>query len=199
MTFRFTATEHEVLTPDQDKVGDIFSRLGYGIADAIADLIDNSVDAEAAKVHVRFVRSIEGIHSVLIADNGHGMNEAELREAMRFGSRSKKSSEQLGKYGIGLKSASLSQAETVTVLTRRGNSVLGRRWTLENVKSNWLCEVLKEADVRKVFSVVFGDFQISASGTVVIWERLEHLKALPTNLDRFLREAGPPLANPTLA
>lgn len=188
INFKFNTVGSEPLPPDENKSGDIFSRLGYQISDAIADLIDNSVDAGARKVHVRFVRLPEGIHSVIIADNGKGMNNGELREAMRFGSRSSKSEKQLGKYGIGLKSASLSQAETVTVLTRQGNSTIGRRWTLENVKTNWTSEVLDESDVRKAFITKFGEFQISRSGTIVIWERLEHLTALPNNLDKILEK-----------
>lgn len=186
--FQFKTTGQEHLSPDDVKAGDIFSRLGYGISDAVADLVDNSVDANAKKVHIRFVRGVESIHSVIIADDGDGMNDDELREAMRFGSRNSKSAKQLGKYGIGLKSASLSQAETVIVLTKKGDSIIGRRWTLENVKENWSCEILLESDVRKVFATTFGEFQISHSGTIVIWERLEHLKTLPNNLDQVLEK-----------
>jgi hypothetical protein len=184
--FQFKVAGQEHLPPDDEKAGDFFSRIGYGIADAVADLVDNSVDANARKVHIRFVRGTEGIHSVIIADNGKGMDHEELREAMRFGSRSSKPKVQLGKYGIGLKTASLSQAETVIVLTKQGETTLGRRWTLENVKTNWTCEILEESDARKAFSSTFGDFRIQKSGTIIIWERLEHLKALPNNLDGTL-------------
>lgn len=183
---RFRTERQESLPPDEERSGDIFSRLGYRIADAIADLIDNSVDAEANSVHVRFVRSNEGIHSVIIADDGKGMSSDELTEAMRFGSRSSKSGKQLGKYGIGLKSASLSQADKVTVLSRRGKAMLGRRWTLANVKKNWACDILYEKEVREAFAVPFGEFKISRSGTIVIWEELEHLQALPNHVDKVL-------------
>ncbi len=180
------AVDREPLPPDEERAADIFSRLGYRFADAIADLVDNSVDAGAANVHIRFVRSSAGIHSVLIADDGSGMNESELREAMRFGSRSAKSGTQLGKYGIGLKSASLSQADTVTVITRQAREKLGRRWTLENVRKNWTCEILRVDGVSRVLDQEFGAFKIKRSGTIVMWERLEHLQALPNNLDQVL-------------
>jgi hypothetical protein len=183
---QFRSTKMESLPPDEAKAGDIFSRLGYKISDAIADLVDNSVDAEASKVHVRFIRGLDGIHSVLIADNGGGMSSNELKEAMRFGSRTIKSGKQLGKYGIGLKSASLSQAETVTVLSRRRKETVGRRWTLENVKNDWMSELLDARDVARGLTTQFGDFRIKRSGTVVIWERLEHLRALPSNLEQVL-------------
>lgn len=182
----FNAEGSERLPPDEEKSGDIYSRLGYRFADAIADLVDNSVDAEASNVHIRFVRSSEGIHSVTIADNGRGMTESDLREAMRFGSRSNKTGSQLGKYGIGLKSASLSQAERVTVLARRGKDYVGRRWTLGNIKKGWQCEILRITDTAKAFGQQYGEFRIAKSGTIVIWEELEHLQALPDNVDQVL-------------
>jgi hypothetical protein len=179
----FDVTKRETLPPDEGKAAAIFSRLGYRIADAIADLVDNSVDAGASSVHIRFLRLSGGIHSVTIADDGAGMNDNELREAMRFGSRSKKGDSQLGKYGIGLKSASLSQADRVMVLSRKGPSMIGRRWTLPNIRENWSCDILRSDDVSKAFTKRFGDFKIGKHGTIVIWEELEHLKALPDNID----------------
>lgn len=182
----FKAERVESLPPDENKSGDIFSRLGYRIADAIADLVDNSIDARAKHIHVRFVRSTQGIHSVVIADDGEGMDADELKEAMRFGSRSKKGGHHLGKYGIGLKSASLSQADRVTVLSRRGKHMIGRRWILENVKRDWSCEILRTQEVAAAFSIPFGEFRIAKAGTIVIWEQLEHLHALPNHVDKVL-------------
>lgn len=179
----------EVLEPDSARVGDIFTRLGYKIPDAIADLVDNSVDARAKNVLIRFVRSNEAIHQVVIADDGEGMDEETLLEAMRFGSRGRKSKNQLGKYGIGLKSASLSQADTVTVLSRQGKSFVGCRWTLENIKKNWVCQVLKTDGVRAAFDLNCGAFKIGRTGTIILWERLEQLRALPQYLDTVLQRA----------
>jgi len=186
---KFEVSRTESLPPDERKAGDIFSRLGYKLPDAVADLVDNSVDAKAKKVLIRFVRHATGIHSVIIADNGEGMSSSQLLKAMRFGSDTPKSDHQLGKYGIGLKSASLSQAECVTVLTRVGGSFSGCRWTLKNLKNKWTCEVLAEAGVKKALGGNFGHVQIKSSGTVVIWERLEHLRALPQNIDRVMEKA----------
>jgi len=187
--FAFRTESSEVLLPDTEKAYDIFARLGYKIPDAIADLVDNSVDAEAANVHIRFGRTAAGIHSVVIADDGRGMSEAELREAMRFGSRIPRSGRQLGKYGIGLKSASLSQARTVTVLTRQGRTTNGRRWTEEKAKAGWNCEILKASDVRTAFASPIGAVETAKSGTIIIWERLTHLQTLPANVDTVLARA----------
>src|ERR1700687_4278086 len=94
--FKVSATEP--LLPDDEKAADIFSRIGYSIEDALADLVDNSIDAEASNVLIRFVIGPKGIHSVVIADDGNGMDEDLLREAMRFGSRTSKANSALGKY-----------------------------------------------------------------------------------------------------
>jgi hypothetical protein len=182
----FKAIRREPLPPNEEKAGDIFSRLGYKTSEAISDLVDNSIDAKAKNVHIRFVRSNEGIHSVIIADDGSGMSKQSIQEAMRFGSDSKTTTQRLGKYGIGLKSASLSQAETVVVLSKQAGAVNGRRWTLENIKDGWICEVLEAADVRRAFDVEYGGVKYRGSGTIVVWERLEHLQALPDQLQEVL-------------
>jgi hypothetical protein len=184
----FTVERSESLEPNDQKAGDIYSRLGYRISDAIADLVDNAVDANASRVLVRFVRSAGGIHRVLLVDDGHGMNAETLREAMRFGSNVKRGSTQLGKYGIGLKSASLSQAEIVTVLSRIGRAHVGRRWTLANIKKRWSCEILQDKGIREAFRMKYGHVNVAKSGTIIVWERLEHLRALPTNIDAVLEK-----------
>jgi hypothetical protein len=185
-TFQVAGTD--ILPPDETRSADIFSRLGYKFWDAVADLVDNSVDAGASHVLVRFVRSDSNVERVIIADNGSGMDDDELREAMRFGSRSKKNQRQLGKYGIGLKSASLSQAEVVTVLSKRKSKLVGRRWKIENIKRGWECERLAAPGLRAIFATDFGELVIRQSGTIIVWERLEHLRALPQNLDKVLEK-----------
>lgn len=184
--YTFRAIKIERLEPDSEKVGDIFSRLGYAFEDAIADVVDNALDAEATKIHIRFVTSGGNVHSVIIANNGKGMNDEQLKEAMRFGSRSEKTALDLGKYGIGLKSASLSQADTVIVLSNKDGKHFGRRWTIENVKNNWTSELLDELELKIYFDSSYGEFNLEKSGTLVIWQRLAHLQALPESLEGIL-------------
>ena len=76
--------------PDAGGVLQAISRIGYRIQEALADLIDNSIDAEAGKVLVRFFRDGERLTNLAVVDDGRGMSEKELEEAMRFGSRTKK-------------------------------------------------------------------------------------------------------------
>jgi hypothetical protein len=126
----------------------------------------------------------------MIADNGQGMDQAALREAMRFGSRHDKTAEQLGKYGIGLKAASLSQADSVTVITRTAKSKTchGSRWLLNNVKADWKVEILDSRGACEAIAPGCGPVTFARSGTMVVWEKLEHLQALPNLVERVLQK-----------
>src|SRR5262245_32084293 len=95
--------------PDPEGLLLAISNLGYSMEDALADLIDNSIDAGATQVRVRILRRKSELKSVVIADNGRGMSEPVLDKAMGFGVRSTNGEIRLGKYGLGLKSASFSQ------------------------------------------------------------------------------------------
>ena len=93
--------------------------LGYECSTAIADLIDNSIAAQASEVYVD-IYGQDGTRPphIVIADNGHGMDRDELHEAMRFGAFQEYSADELGKYGLGLKTASLSQCRILTVASK---------------------------------------------------------------------------------
>lgn len=79
--------------------------MGYDFTTAVADLVDNSLEAEATVVTIDV--EFEGDESwVRIIDNGHGMTEEELVEAMRYGSDREYDDQSLGKFGLGLKTAS---------------------------------------------------------------------------------------------
>ena len=190
-----TVERTEPLRPDDKKSALIFARLGYSVPEAIADLVDNSIDAKASRVLVRIVRTDERIQRVVIADNGRGMNDGILLEAMRFGSRTEKGSSSLGKYGIGLKAASLSQAKIVTVLSKHKGRYVGRRWTYENIGKGWVCEVLRGSDVSRLLSDGLPPVGIRSSGTVVVWEDLEHLVATKARIEETLDEALRALSN----
>ncbi|CUT09700.1 hypothetical protein BF49_0780 [Bradyrhizobium sp.] len=179
----------EALLPDPERTGVMLSRFGYKFPEAIADLADNSIDAEANKLLIRVVRTDDRIARVLIVDNGKGMNEDTLAEAMRFGSRSAKTQHALGKYGFGLKSASLSQARKVTVLSRSKGATCGRRWTQENIGKGWLCEILNDKDVASFMEQDFSPLTLEKSGTIVVWEELEHLKSSAAKIDEVIHRA----------
>ena len=155
---------------------------GYSLPDAVSDLIDNSITAGARDIRLHFQWAGAGSW-VSILDDGCGMSEPALIDAMRIGSRSPREVREpsdLGRYGLGLKTASISQARSLTVATRiagrTGTSV--KRWDLDHLASagDWqLLNVPIEAVLHGV-----DPLSQSGHGTLVVWE----------NLDRLVGDAG---------
>lgn len=185
-TLEIVAIGTEKIRPNHKKEAELYSRIGYRLEEAVADLVDNSIDAHANNVLVRFQTHAEGIHSVIIADDGDGMSDGQLREAMRIGSDSNKGPLELGKYGTGLKSASLSQARSVTVLSRQSGAAVGRRWTLESIAKDWMCEILSPEQCKTALDMDLGPIDNHDSGTLVIWEKLEHLRAAKNSVRKVV-------------
>jgi hypothetical protein len=149
--------------------------LGYDFVHAIADLVDNSIAAGAGRVVIDLKWS--GPDSwVRVIDNGTGMSGTEITEAMRFGSERDYQVDDLGKFGLGLKTASLSQCRRLTVASRMDRSqrrIEVRRWDLDYVqKSNkWEIEVVGSGDRPDTLIQPLQEH----TGTVVLWESLERV------------------------
>jgi hypothetical protein len=95
--------------------------LGYNNFSAIADLVDNSIDAEASTVAVSVDRD-KGDWIISILDDGHGMDELTLDEALKLGSDTERNAaSDLGLYGMGLVTASISIGRQLEVITRTKN------------------------------------------------------------------------------
>lgn len=90
----------------------------HAFESALADIVDNSIDAGADNTLIRFVRRGERLISLLIVDDGRGMNERQLDVAMTVGGTRKYGPNDLGRFGLGLKAASFSQARGLTVVSR---------------------------------------------------------------------------------
>jgi hypothetical protein len=148
--------------------------IGYDLPSAVADLVDNSIDADARTVAVSVYR--KGANSfITVADDGTGMTDRQLDEAMRYGSRRDYRGGDLGKFGLGLKTASLSQCRRLTVATRTTPNVplRIRRWDLDQIQltDSWEVERLApSAAPPYVTSQLQGK-----RGTVVMWEKLDRL------------------------
>jgi hypothetical protein len=109
---------------------------GYTLPSALADLIDNSIAAQAKTVWVT-VEPATAEPRIAVVDNGLGMTEERLVEAMRMGTLgplSARSTTDLGRFGLGMKTASLSQGRCVTVISKRGRTTTVRRWDLDHVR-----------------------------------------------------------------
>lgn len=151
--------------------------LGYTTATALADLIDNSISALATKVEIDF--HWNGTHSwIRISDNGRGMTDHELESAMRIGDRNPldaRASGDLGRFGLGLKTASFSQARRLTVASRSQSESSCLRWDLDVLASdrsgNWsLLEGVHPGSEDRFSTSVTGN-----TGTVVLWEHLDRI------------------------
>jgi Histidine kinase-, DNA gyrase B-, and HSP90-like ATPase len=163
------------IEPGSSKLIHALRFIGYTFEQAVADVIDNSVSAEARNVVLRFLTEGDRLQSFVIADDGNGMSEARLEEAMRFGSQDDYDDRALGKYGLGLKLASLSQAATLEVLTRHNKHSFGRRWTVEGLSSDWRCEILDPSAVGHVMDKLLPDMKGRADGTLVVWRDIDRL------------------------
>ncbi|WP_431025473.1 ATP-binding protein [Halomonas sp. H5] len=162
--------------------------LGYSTAAALADVIDNSVSAGASEVRVRF--DWDGVHSrISILDDGRGMEDAELETAMTLGARSpldERAPTDLGRFGMGLKTASFSQCRCLTVASRRRDSpVACLRWDLDAIAASpddgWR---MFEGPARGSESFV-GPVSALRSGTLVLWEHLDRIVTPGYELGHF--------------
>lgn len=147
--------------------------IGYSLETALADIVDNSITAGATDIQIFQLLRSEG-PLIAIVDDGRGMTEEELLEAMRPGSRSpldKRAPADLGRFGLGLKTASFSQCRRVTVATRCKGQTSAAIWDLDFVaaENKWLVQVPGDAA-----ALPFVD-RLGESGTVVLWENIDRV------------------------
>lgn len=149
--------------------------LGYSLETAIADLIDNSISAAASEIQI-FCDVSRGSSVLAIVDNGAGMTELEVIAAMRHGStdpRKRRGPKDLGRFGLGLKTASFSQCRRLTVVSAADGKHAGAEWDLAQVEQedDWLITILDpgEIEAQPLFDMLGG------SGTLVIWRDLDRL------------------------
>jgi hypothetical protein len=167
-----------LLTPVAPVLLESMRAIGYEPASAIADLIDNSITARAKSIAVRFAPGAP--KALAIIDDGLGMDRSELVRAMRHGSRSpseRRDADDLGRFGLGLKTASLSQCKRLTVITRQGRSTLALVWDLDFVKDqkDWTAGELEQDEIERL--PFYEEFSQLQHGTMVVWEKLDRLAA----------------------
>ena len=144
----------------------------YDLPSALADLLDNSVKAKARNIEVFCVRE-DANPVVRILDDGHGMPEEELHRAMRPASSNpddERAADDLGRFGWGMKSASLSQCRRLTVLTRHDGKYCGAVWDLDDL-DDWKMGVLDEVETKQLANPKL----LKSDGTEVIWTKCDRL------------------------
>ena len=110
----------EIVNPNLSNFIKSLRDVGYTFEIAVADILDNSISANATEINIYTVANPEIIFCML--DNGVGMNEPELKEAMRLATRNpeeERNSKDLGRFGLGLKTASFSQSKKLTVISKK--------------------------------------------------------------------------------
>ena len=157
--------------------------IGYTTPAAVADLIDNSISANASKISIQFLSGENSYVSIL--DDGNGMTAEELRLAMRYGSGSpwqERQANDLGRFGLGLKTASLSQCRRLTVISKKDGEFSAYCWDLNYVISTGHWDLI-ELDDSEIYSLPqFDSLAVMSEGTIVLWEKLD--KILAGNVDK---------------
>lgn len=152
--------------------------VGYTLRTAVADLIDNSISADATTVDIFFGDQPEPY--LAMVDNGSGMTEEEAIAAMRLAGTSPMKTrhpKDLGRFGLGLKTASLSQCRDLIVISKCNGALCGFEWNIDHMieRQTWSLLVLAEEEIRQLPR--FSEIADLASGTLVIWRNLDRLEA----------------------
>jgi hypothetical protein len=161
--------------------------LGYSFDTAIADLLDNSVSAQAKNINILLDPSDDP--QLIIFDNGHGMDVAALEEALRFGSRGPletRNEFDLGRFGLGLKSASLSQCRRLIVASKTDNKLCCFSWDLDEVEKtdDWSVLEYSQDEIQQLPSIEL--FDSVDSGTYVLLQNFDRITASSHDVKKTL-------------
>lgn len=150
--------------------------IGYSFEAALADLVDNSITAAATRVSVMF-SAAGGRPHLAIIDDGWGMSGQTLTEAMQLGFRNPvevRAADDLGRFGLGLKTASFSQCRRLSVVSRVDGATEGRQWDLARIAESgeWYLRNLSPAQIAALPEIA----SLGKRGTIVIWEDMDRVR-----------------------
>lgn len=176
--------------PSPDILMNSLRSIGYSFKTAVADIIDNSISADAKNIWIDFPSYSSDNLYITILDDAIGMDDAALFNAMKYGSeRDEYGEKDLGRFGVGLKSASLSQCRTLTVMSKFNGDIHAYRWDLDEVlrSKEWEClrldfdEIQACPNYEKLNSLV--------QGTMVVWQNKgSRMKKSKRNFGKILRQ-----------
>jgi len=161
--------------------------IGYSLESAVADLLDNSISAGAKNISIRF--SPYSDPYVAVIDDGTGMTPSKLSAAMRHGSQNPGDTRHptdLGRFGLGMKTASLSQCAQLTVATLNSGKLSAARWDLDVISTTkkWTLLLLDDPDISNLPCIA--TLKTQQKGTLVLWRNLDRLSAGEPNLEQGL-------------
>lgn len=165
--------------------------MGYSLEAAVADIVDNSIAANASEVSIKF-SPYDAVPYVSILDNGNGMTEQKINDAMRYGSQSslnERDSNDLGRFGLGLKTASLSQCRCLTVISKQDGKVEARRWDLDEIykRESWALISLSSDDLKDIPQYV-EMLKPLENGTLILWEKLDRMLKGTVTPDKLMNK-----------
>ncbi|NVK73885.1 MAG: ATP-binding protein [Oceanospirillaceae bacterium] len=171
------------IIPDPESLLESIRSVGYSLKEAISDLIDNSISANATSIRV--IINLEGDGEFHLIDNGDGMDHQKLVSSFRLGSTNPKTTRDendLGRFGMGMKTASLSQCRSVTVTSKQNNFVVSRTLDLDEVskQKKW---VIGEKEVHSGIVKQLDDLE---HGTIISWEKIDHTYVSKEENDNLL-------------
>jgi hypothetical protein len=168
--------EHRILEPSAARLVESLRDTGYTFNTSVADIVDNSVSADADNVEILLDLDFGSNPILMIADNGTGMDESALEAAMIYGSPLRPNPKSLGKFGMGLKTASTSFCRKLTVISYKNEKYSIRQWDLDKISelNSW---VLLEPDLEDYaeYKAYLDKVRAGKNGTIVIWENIDRL------------------------
>ena len=176
----------EIVNPNVKNFVQSLRDIGYSFEVAVADLVDNSITAQSTILKIHAIVNPELVFALL--DNGVGMSEKELIEAMRLATKNPKEKRQkndLGRFGLGLKTSSFSQCKKLTVITKQKGIISVRQWDLEYISQKNAWALITPGDFKK-FPLV-ADLMKFNSGTLVCWEEIDRSdkKSFPIYIEKL--------------
>jgi hypothetical protein len=175
----------ELANPNPEFLIKSIAEQGYSLETALADLMDNSITANASRIEV-LTKIDEEPFNLFLSDNGDGMSKDSLKRNMQFPSKSPQDSREsndLGRFGLGLKTASFSQTRAFTVLSRKKGTQLfsGLTWDVKHLKDSGKWEMIINSDeeiveILEQYNNISNDHQNSSNdfipNTIVVWKGL---------------------------
>ena len=162
---------HVEIPPDPRRLIEGLRDTGYSFDTAIADIVDNSIMAEATKIEIKVDQDPAGDVVVLIVDDGTGMDEQELENAIKYGSDKQIDPKSLSKFGLGLKTGSTAFCRRLSVVSKRAETSLERAtWDLDNIKDIWVVE--RAPGTAEEENIISGISEKN-SGTIIRWEKVD--------------------------
>lgn len=179
------------LPPNAEEMIKSMRALGYSFSTALADVIDNSISAGASHIHIFTPPAPDDEQYVAILDDGSGMTYDVLIESMRHASKNPektRSKVDLGRFGLGMKTASLSQCREFSVVTKTAEGICAAGWSLDTVAKagNWALTVFEEQEYKN-----FPCFELLSrldTGTLLVWENFDVLASQTERVHEALTE-----------